>query len=102
MMTQILQTLQFISFHCSKKIVDGSEVIEEITPKMKNNSNPLPSGISSDLNDQRGFATSQMNAPTMGGPAHGHHDWISSMILCPASFWYVVSGSRDGVLKVWK
>ena len=77
-------------------------MIEEIAPKIKNNSNSVPSGISSDLNDQRGFVPSQMNTPTIGGPAHGHHDWISSITLCRASFWYVVSGSRDGVLKVWK
>ena len=61
-----------------------------MAPKKKNNSNQLPTGISSDMNDQRGFSPSYMNAPTIGGPAHGHHDW------------YVVSGSRDGVIKVWK
>ncbi len=34
----------------------------------------------------------------------GHHDWISSMLLCQGvnpSDWYVVSGSRDGVIKLW-
>ena len=94
--------LLYTLFDYSKKIVDGSEVIEEIAPKKKNNSNQLPTGISSDMNDQRGFAPSHMNAPTIGGPAPGHHDWISSLILCRASYWYVVSGSRDGVIKVWK
>ena len=92
--------LRFNNF--SKKIVEGSEVIEEVEQKTKNNSNQHPAGVSSDVNDQRGFAPSQMNAPTIGGPAHGHHDWISSLILCRASHWYIVSGSRDGVIKVWK
>ena len=86
--------------------MDGTEVIEEIIPKSKNNSNQtmhMQGGISSDMNDQRGFAPSHMNTPTMSGPAHGHHDWISSLTLCQTkSYWYIVSGSRDGVIKVWR
>ena len=101
-------THSFIHIHFlfySKKIVDGTEVIEEVIPKSKGSSNPtmhIQSGISQDLNDQRGFVPSHMNTPTMGGPAHGHHDWISSLTLCQASYWYIISGSRDGVIKVWK
>lgn len=86
-------------------MVDGTEVLEEVTAKFKGNSNQpvhVPAGISSDINDQRGFAASSVNAPSMGCPAHGHHDWISSLTLCQASYWYIVSGSRDGVIKVWK
>ena len=31
----------------------------------------------------------------------GHHDWISSVALCKAQHWYLVTGSRDGVIKIW-
>ena len=86
-------------------MVDGTEVLEEVATKYKGNSSQpvhMPAGNSPELTDQRGFAPSYVNAPTMGGPAHGHHDWISSLTLCQASYWYIVSGSRDGVIKVWK
>ena len=33
--------------------------------------------------------------------SQGHHNWISSVALCQASNWYVVTGSRDGAIKVW-
>lgn len=89
----------------SKKLVEGTEVVEESIPKSKGNQSQtmhMPSPMSSDINDQRGLGPSNMNALTIGGPAHGHHDWISGMTLCKASYWYVVTGSRDGVIKVWK
>jgi WD40 repeat protein len=38
----------------------------------------------------------------ISGPSQGHIDWISALTLCQSSRWYVVSGSRDGVIKVWK
>ena len=89
----------------SKKLVEGTEMVEESIPKSKGNQSQtmhMPSPMSSDMNDQRGLGPSNMNALTIGGPAHGHHDWISGMTLCKASYWYVVTGSRDGVIKVWK
>ena len=82
--------------------MEGTEVIEEKYKSSSIQPVHLPTGISTDLNDQRGFAQSSVIAPTMGGPSLGHHDWISSLTLCQASYWYVVTGSRDGVIKVWK
>lgn len=35
-------------------------------------------------------------------PAPGHRDWISEITLCKASQCYLLTGSRDGVIKVWK
>ena len=104
MLSQTLSIL-FFFFLSSKKIVDGTEVIEEVISKSKGNSNQtmhMQGGISQDINEQRGFAPSHMNTATMGGPANGHHDSISSLTLCQASYWYIISGSRDGVIKVWK
>ena len=31
----------------------------------------------------------------------GHHDWISSLALCKAQHWYLVTAARDGVIKIW-
>eukprot|EP00095_Tigriopus_kingsejongensis_P002057 maker-scaffold2299_size17472-snap-gene-0.3 protein:Tk02057 transcript:maker-scaffold2299_size17472-snap-gene-0.3-mRNA-1 annotation:"phosphoinositide 3-kinase regulatory subunit 4" len=39
--------------------------------------------------------------PGLERAAIGHHNWISSMALCNSKHWYVVTGSRDGVIKVW-
>lgn len=35
-------------------------------------------------------------------PPAGHRDCISDIILCKASQCFMVSSSRDGVIKVWK
>ena len=42
------------------------------------------------------------NKPGLEGPALGHLDWISALTLCQASRWYIITGSKDGVIKVWK
>lgn len=35
-------------------------------------------------------------------PPSGHRDWISEVTLCKASQCFLLTGSRDGVIKVWK
>ncbi|XP_071440948.1 phosphoinositide 3-kinase regulatory subunit 4 [Hetaerina americana] len=35
-------------------------------------------------------------------PPAGHHDWISDVALCQATQCFLLTGSRDGVIKVWK
>lgn len=35
-------------------------------------------------------------------PAAGHRDCISDVILCKATQCFLVTSSRDGVIKVWK
>lgn len=77
------------------KLVDGTEVVQEVHAKPKN---MLPTGQPSGgaFDDVNG------NKPGLDGPAQGHLDWISGLTLCQASRWYVVSGSKDGVIKVWK
>lgn len=35
-------------------------------------------------------------------PAAGHRDCISDVVLCKASQCFLVSASREGVIKVWK
>ena len=76
-------------------MVDGTEVVEEVIAKGK----AQASGLNTESTDQRGPVG---NVPSMDGPALGHHDWISSLTLCQANYWYVITGSRDGVIKVWK
>lgn len=35
-------------------------------------------------------------------PAAGHRDCISDIVLCKATQCFLVTSSRDGVIKVWK
>lgn len=35
-------------------------------------------------------------------PAAGHRDCISDIAMCKASQCFLVTASRDGVIKVWK
>lgn len=65
------------------KLVDGVEVIQELYTKK-----PV-------TND---------DAPRRGpeAPPQGHRDIISDINLCQASQCMVITGSRDGVIKVWK
>lgn len=35
-------------------------------------------------------------------PAAGHRDCISDMVLCKSAQCFLVTASRDGVIKVWK
>lgn len=35
-------------------------------------------------------------------PPPGHRDWISEVTLCKASQCFLLTGSRDGVIKLWK
>lgn len=63
--------------------MDGVEVIQELYTKK-----PV-------TND---------DAPRRGpeAPPQGHRDIISDINLCQASQCMVITGSRDGVIKVWK
>ncbi|PSN50527.1 Phosphoinositide 3-kinase regulatory subunit 4 [Blattella germanica] len=35
-------------------------------------------------------------------PQAGHHNWISELAMCQASQCFLLSGSQQGVIKVWK
>lgn len=80
------------------KLVDGTEVVQEVhaKPKTSFSSPGQGPGFFGNFDEVNG------NKPGLEGPSAGHIDWISALTLCQASRWYVVSGSRDGVIKVWK
>lgn len=73
------QTISRLEY--SSRLVEGSEVtlesIETRPIKLNEESPPEP-------------------------PAIGHKDTVSDIILCKATNVFVASGSRDGVIKVWK
>lgn len=65
------------------RLIDGTEVIQETYQKKQTTNEDIP---------RRG--------PEM--PPSGHQDIISDVNLCQASQCLVLTGSRDGVVKVWK
>lgn len=87
------------------KLVDGTEVIQEIHSKPKTAmAQQSPSSSSKNASSPSPLETPQSstNRPGLDHPSLGHLNWISSLTMCQASSWYVVSGSRDGVIKVWR
>lgn len=65
------------------KVIDGTEVIQEFYTKKNAGNDDIP-----------------RRAPD--APALGHHDTISDVGVCQATQCFVISASRDGVVKVWK
>ena len=78
------------------KVVDGTEVVQEVHDKPKTASGGAASGGKKESTKD----AQAQNKPD--APSYGHLNWISSLTLCQATNWYVVSGSRDGVIKVWR
>ncbi|KDR14050.1 phosphoinositide 3-kinase regulatory subunit 4 isoform X2 [Zootermopsis nevadensis] len=72
------------------RVIDGTNVIFEVPVKPR-------AGQGSNI---RGGEESPRPGPDQ--PQAGHHDWISEIALCQASQCFLLSGSRDGVIKVWK
>ena len=66
------------------RLIDGTEVIQETYSKSR--------------------AANNEDVPRRGpeSPAEGHHDIISDVSLCQTSQCFLISCSRDGVVKVWK
>uniref|UniRef100_A0A674MMQ6 non-specific serine/threonine protein kinase n=1 Tax=Takifugu rubripes TaxID=31033 RepID=A0A674MMQ6_TAKRU len=77
------------SLHCpsvlySRKIIEGTEVVQEIHSKQK-------SGVAED-------------SPRRGPEALpvGHHDIITDIATFQTTQGFIVTSSRDGIVKVWK
>ncbi|XP_058442985.1 phosphoinositide 3-kinase regulatory subunit 4 [Malaya genurostris] len=75
------------------RLIDGTRVISEIYP------NSSTGGL--DRSNRAGSEDVPRSGPEM--PAPGHHDVISDLLMCrtPRQS-FVVSSSRDGVIKLWK
>ncbi|XP_069690077.1 phosphoinositide 3-kinase regulatory subunit 4 isoform X4 [Periplaneta americana] len=72
------------------RLIDGTNVIVEVPVKPR-------VGQGSSI---RGGEESPRPGPDQ--PQAGHHDWISEIAMCQASQCFLLTGSRDGVIKVWK
>lgn len=77
--------IDIISFSRSR-LIDGTNVVQENHAKPR-----MSMGRSEDS-----------PRPGPEQPPSGHHDWISDIAMCQASQCFVLTGSRDGVIKVWK
>ncbi|XP_067007759.1 phosphoinositide 3-kinase regulatory subunit 4 [Anabrus simplex] len=76
------------------RLIDGTNVIQEVQVK-----NPRSSSGSSGLGTAQ---REELPRPGPDQPQPGHHDWISAIAMCQATQCFLLSGSRDGVIKVWK
>jgi hypothetical protein len=70
-------------------MIDGTNVISEVPVKPR----------ASQGSNIRGEESPR---PGPDQPQAGHHDGISEIAMCQASQCFLLSGSRDGVIKVWK
>jgi WD40 repeat protein len=75
---------------CRPRLIDGTNVVFEVPVKPRG-------GQGSSI---RGGEESPRPCPDQ--PQAGHHDWVSEIAMCQASQCFLLSGSRDGVIKVWK
>lgn len=75
-----------ISLHYESRLIDGTQVIFEHCK------------VRSKDREEEG----RMYRAGPEPPPAGHRDSVSDMILCKASQCYLVSSSRDGVIKIWK
>jgi phosphoinositide-3-kinase regulatory subunit 4 len=71
------------------RLIDGTNVILEVPVKPR----------ASQGSNIRGEESPR---PGPDQPQAGHHDGISDIAMCQASQCFLLSGSRDGVIKVWK
>ncbi|XP_067658475.1 phosphoinositide 3-kinase regulatory subunit 4-like [Haliotis asinina] len=72
-----------VSYSYRSQLIDGTEVIQEVCTKKQANSDDIPRRVPE-------------------APPTGHHDIISDVNICQSSQCLVITGSRDGVVKVWK
>lgn len=81
----------------SNRLIDGTQVIQEyIQVTEKKN-------VQSDT--ERQLSTTTDSTELAPGPKEspaGHRDTITDITMCKTSQCFLVTSSRDGVIKVWK
>ncbi|XP_065349993.1 phosphoinositide 3-kinase regulatory subunit 4 [Cloeon dipterum] len=77
----------------STRLVDGTNVVHELINKPTTRHASGTRAVGPEVDVPR---------PGPEQPAAGHQDWISDITMCQASQHFMVTGSRDGVIKVWK
>ncbi|XP_064549625.1 phosphoinositide 3-kinase regulatory subunit 4 isoform X1 [Drosophila montana] len=82
-----------VSFNYSARLIDGSQVIEELI---------IPKNGTGDSQQMRtSIEESPRSGPDM--PKASHHDAITDLLMCKDKGQiYIASASRDGVIKLWK
>ena len=89
-------------FSLSLRLVDGVEVIQESQFSVTSPTSGIASGLPSDPSTT-GAVTSTLGITlTDYSPPSGHADAISDITMVHGSQPYVISASKDGVIKVWK
>lgn len=81
-----------IFFLFSSRLIDGTQVIQEIQGQSLNST-------------ERSTSRSTEEPPRSGPelPSPGHHDAITDLVMCKTQKqMFVASSSRDGVIKLWK
>ncbi|XP_077453778.1 phosphoinositide 3-kinase regulatory subunit 4 [Stigmatopora argus] len=91
------------ALHCpsvlySRKIIEGTEVVQEIHSKQKSGSGGGCGGGGG--NGSGGGEDSPRRGPD--SLSVGHHDIITDVATFQTTQGFIVTSSRDGVIKVWK
>lgn len=100
-------------FLCSSlRLVDGVEVIQEtqstsVSPSTAHGGYPDGLAPSPDLGRMPNLSNFKTSPPlgitmTDYSPPSGHADVISDITMVQGSQSYIVSASKDGVIKIWK
>ncbi|XP_039281879.1 phosphoinositide 3-kinase regulatory subunit 4 isoform X2 [Nilaparvata lugens] len=82
------------SFSYRSRLVDGTNVVQEVQTRAGGGRGGVGSGGVGG-GEEKGKAGPDL-------PPAGHHDAVTDIALCHASQCFMLSGSRDGVIKVWK
>ncbi|XP_075209888.1 vacuolar protein sorting 15 isoform X2 [Lycorma delicatula] len=76
------------SFSYKSRLVDGTNIVQEVQSRVGSS--------------RSGGNSEELPRAGPDPPPTGHHDTISDIALCHASQCFLLTGSRDGVIKVWK
>ena len=83
---------------CRSKVIEGVEVTKEITQ-----STTLPTSVAPSSGDNFPPSESATSSLSSSAQQHSHIDFITDLSIVPyKNQQFIVSASRDGVLKLWK
>lgn len=74
------------------RMIDGTNVVQEMQTKPHTPATGVP----------RSNIVEESPRAGPDQPATGHYDGITDISMCQAGQCFMLTGARDGVIKVWK
>ncbi|XP_055329979.1 phosphoinositide 3-kinase regulatory subunit 4-like [Paramacrobiotus metropolitanus] len=91
------ETLPDRKLFCRNYHVDGTDIIHEYQSSIRSMS--TSASISASMMKEADTTSRSL----VDSPFTGHSDIITDLVICStANQLFIVSGSRDGIIKVWK